>query len=461
MCTIKKNNAWGGRAMKRHMMLGGLLAAALAPAALAAGQPVHDNWVGSWGYVSAPLPPGLTPVLTIPAPVSTAIPLGAVPPAPASAPAPPPAFQPLLDNPGGVPVDTAATDLTNATVRQAVRLSAGGKRLRLRISNEGGADALTLGSVHVGEAGPDGSIVPGSDRVVTFDGRPGVVAPASSPILSDPIDLVTRPLEKLYVSIHAPGVLSPRAPRTLYQYVAGRPGDTTAEAQLPQARLARVPALVTLVEVDAAPATNVVVTLGDSITEGATSTGNAFRSWPDRLAERIAGRNWAVVNAGISGNRMLRYGAGPTALARFDRDVLSVPGVKAVILMEGINDIGRGFSPVGATEPVTLEALEAADKQIIARAHEKGLRVIGATLTPYQGASYASPAGEAVREALNQWIKTSGAFDGFIDFAPVVADPNAPLAFAAQYNTRDHLHPNDAGYRAMGDAIDLAVITGK
>ena len=310
--------------------------------------------------------------------------------------------------------------------------------------------ALTLDSVHVGEAGPDGSIVPGTDRVVTFDGRPGVTAPASSPILSDPIDLVTRPLEKLYISIHAPGVLSPRAPRTLYQYVAGRPGDATSEAQLPQARLARAPALVTLVEVDSPVATNVVETLGDSITEGATSTGNAFRSWPDRLAERIAGKNWAVVNAGISGNRLLRYGAGPTALARFDRDVLSVPGVKAIIVMEGINDIGRGFSPVGATEPATLEALEAADKQIIARAHEHGIRVIGATLTPYQGAAYASPEGEAVREAYNQWIKTGGAFDGVIDFAPVVADPNAPLAFAAQFNTRDHLHPNDTGYRGHG-----------
>jgi lysophospholipase L1-like esterase len=447
----------------RMMLLGGLSALALAPAALAAAPPLHDNWVGSWGFVSAPLPPGLTPTVTIPAPVSTAVPMGALPPAPASPPpaALPPAFQPLLDNPGGVPVDIASTDLTNVTVRQAVRLSAGGRRLRLRLSNEGGADALTLDSLHVGEAGPDGSIVPGSDRVVTFDGHAGVTAPASSPILSDPIDLPTRALEKLYISIHAPGVLSPRAPRTLYQYVAGRPGDATAQAQLPQARLARVPALVTLVEVDASVPTGVVVALGDSITEGATSTGNAFRGWPDRLAERIAGKNWAVVNAGISGNRLLRYGAGPTALARLDRDVLSVPGVKAVILMEGINDIGRGFSPVGATEPATLEALKAADKQIIARAHEKGLRVIGATLTPYQGASYASPAGEAVREALNEWIRTSGAFDGVIDFSPVVADPNAPLAFAAQYNTRDHLHPNDNGYKAMGDSIDLTVITGK
>ncbi len=444
--------------MTFRTVLGGLIAASLAQTASAAPPPAHEVWIGSWGYVSAPLPPGVTPAPAVFAPAPVAVPLGALPVPSATAPPPP---QPLLDNPGGIPVDVAATDLSNVTVRQAVRLSAGGKRLRLRISNEGGADALTLGAVHVGEAGPDGAIIPGSDRIVTFDGRTGVTAPASSPILSDPIDLPTRPLEKLYVSIHVPGAIAARAPRALFQYVAGTPGDMTAEGQLPQARLKRVTAYVTLVEVQSAEATSVVVALGDSITEGATSTGNAFRSWPDRLAERLVDRPWAVVNAGVSGNRLLRYGTGPTALARLDRDVLSVPGVKAIILLEGINDIGRGFTRTGPTEPVTVEALEAADKQIIARAHEKGLRVIGATLTPYEGAAYASPDGEAAREALNQWIKSSGAFDGVIDFAAAVADPEAPLALAPQFNIRDHLHPNDAGYKAMGDAVDLAVITGR
>ncbi len=211
--------------------------------------------------------------------------------------------------------------------------------------------------------------------------------------------------------------------------MAGAGGDQTAAAQLPNARLMRVQAFVTEVETQTAAPANVVVTLGDSITEGATSTSNAFRGWPDRLAERLAGTGWGVVNAGISGNRLLRYGAGPTALARLDRDVLSVPGVKVIVLMEGINDIGRGFAPTGAREPITLEALEAADRQIIARAHEHGVRVIGATLTPYQGASYASPEGEGVRTALNQWIKTGGAFDGVIDFAPVVALASNPLTF--------------------------------
>jgi lysophospholipase L1-like esterase len=448
------------------MGLAAVLAAAASTAALAAPQPARTEWVGTWGFVSAPLPPGAPQPAAAPAPPAApapaVIPLGPPPSLPAPRPAapPPPAPQILIENPGNVPLQFAAPDLSNVTVRQVVRLSAGGKRLRIRLSNENGADALTLGAVHVGKVGPDGSIVPGTDRAVTFGGQANVTAPASSPILSDPIDLPTQDLDRLAISIYVPGEVAPRQPRTLFDYVAGAPGDQTAAAQLPQQKLLRVPAYVTLVEVEPTAATSVVVTLGDSITEGATSTSNAFRSWPDRLAERIAPNHWAVVNAGISGNRLLRYGAGPTALARLDRDVLSVPGVKTIILMEGINDIGRGFSPTGAREPVTLEALEAADQQIIARAHEHGIRVIGATLTPYQGASYASPEGEQVRQGLNQWIKTGGAFDGVIDFAAAVADSKDPLTIAAPYNIRDHLHPNDAGYKAMGDAVDLKLVMG-
>ena len=442
--------------------------AAVSTQALAAAAPA-PQWVGTWGYVSAPPAPGpAAPLAPPPAPPAAAAPQP-VPLGPTPAPVPPapprqapPAPQILIDNPGAVPVaGFNAPDMENVTVRQLVRVSVGGKRLRIRLSNEGGADALVLGSVHVGKAGPDGQVIAGSDRAVTFAGRPNVTAPAGSPVLSDPIDLPTADLDKLYISIHVPGAVGRGAARSLYDYVAGTPGDSTAAAQLPQQKLARAPAYVTLVEVETATPTNVVVALGDSITEGATSTANGFHSWPDRLAERIAGNHWAVVNAGISGNRLLRYGAGPTALARLDRDVLSVPGVKTIVLMEGINDIGRGFAPTGAREPVTLEALEAADLQVIARAHEHGIRVIGATLTPYQGATYASPEGEATRQALNTWIKTGGAFDGFSDFSAVVADKTNPLMIDAAYNIRDHLHPNDAGYKVMGDAVDLKVIAGK
>lgn len=433
------------------VMLGGLTCAAAAPSRMS-----DDNWIGVWGYVIAPPAPGPAPApFVLPTPPLT--PLGA-PAAPVTAPAPRVFPAPMIENPGNVPLDVTTPEIRNTTVRQLVRVSADGARLRLRFSNEDGADPLTVGSVHVGLAGADGTVVAGTDHAVTFDGQAGIVIPATAPALSDPIDLPTKALDRLYISVHVPGPMTLRAPRMLFQYVAATAGDFTGAASLPGVRLMRVPVLVTLVESQPMAPTGVLVTLGDSITEGAASTANAFRGWPDRLAERLAGHHWAVVNVGISGNRLLRYGAGPSALSRLDRDVLSVPGVKAIIVLEGINDIGRGFGTPNSTEPVTAEALEAADKQIIARAHEHHIRVIGATLTPYQGASYAAPAGEAAREALNTWIKTSGAFDAVIDFAPVVADPANPLTFAHAYNDRDHLHPNDAGYKAMGDAVDLAVL---
>jgi lysophospholipase L1-like esterase len=310
--------------------------------------------------------------------------------------------------------------------------------------------------VHVGAAGPDGSVLAGSDHIVTFDGHGAVTLPGGAPVLSDPVDLKVDALEKLVISIHVPGTLS-RAGHSLYQYVSGAAGDQTAAAQLPSQRIMRLPALVTQVEVDPVSANAVVVTFGDSITEGAQSTNNAFRGWPDRLAERLAAAksNWSVVNAGIGGNRLVRYGTGPNALARLDRDVFGVPGVKTVILLEGINDIGRGFTTQGSQDPVTLDALIAADKQIIERCHERGIKVIGALLTPYQGAGYASPAGEQVRTGLNNWIRTGGAFDGVVDFATPTADPANPLTFRADFNLRDKLHPNDAGYQAMANAIDL------
>ena len=319
---------------------------------------------------------------------------------------------------------------------------------------------LLVGAVHVAEADVDGRIVPGTDHAVTFDGARGVTIPASSPLLSDAVAMRVKALDRLLISIYVPGPV-PRTGRALYMYVTSTQGDNTAAASLPDAKLARVTAFATEVEVSADTPTGVIVTLGDSITEGTASTANAFRGWPDRLAERLAAahKNWAVVNAGIGGNRLLRYGSGPSALARLDRDVLSVPGVKAIILLEGINDIGRGFSPTGETQPVTAETLEAADKQIIARAHEHGVKVYGGLLTPYKGAAYASPAGEQVREALNAWIKNSGTFDGVIDFATATANPADPLTFATQFNERDHLHPNDAGYQAMANAIDLDMIT--
>jgi lysophospholipase L1-like esterase len=407
-----------------------------------------ERWIGAWGFVPIPLPPG-APFQPVANP--SVIPLAGGQAMPVT---PPPPTPPLLDNPGNVPVVIPDSDPSNVTIRQLVRVAVAGKRIRLRLSNEDGSEALTLGAVHVGAAGPDGSLIAGSDHIVTFDGKNGITVPASAPLLSDPIDLKVEALEKLVISVHIPGPFS-RIGHGLFQYVAGVPGDHTAAAGLPGERLMRLPALVTEVDVDPVTADSVIVTLGDSITEGALSTANAFRGWPDRLAERLASAHsrWSVVNTGIGGNRLLRYGAGPSALARLDRDVLSVPGVKAIILLEGINDIGRGFFP--PTEPVTADALIAADKQIIERAHARGIKVYGATLTPYKGAHYFMPDGERVREAVNAWIKTGGAFDGVVDFAPSVADRSDPTTFDLNFNLNDKLHPNDAGYQAMANVIDL------
>ncbi len=426
-------------------LAGALILGASAQAAPAA----RETWIGAWGFVPTPLPPGVTPALPVAS--STLIPMsGGVAVSATLVPVTPP----LLDNPGNLPLAMADSDPTNVTIRQLVRVVVAGKRIRLRFSNEGGSDTLSLGSVHVGAAGPDGSVVAGSDRIVTFGGNAAITIPASAPLLSDSIDLKVDALEKLVISLHIPGPFS-RMGHSVFQYVAGVPGDHTAAASLPSPRLMRLPALVTEVDVDPVSADSVIVTLGDSITEGALSTANAFRGWPDRLAERLAAAHskWSVVNTGIGGNRLLRYGTGPSALARLDRDVLSVPGVKAIILLEGINDIGRGFYP--PTEPVTAEALIAADQQIIARAHARGIKVYGATLTPYKGAHYFMPDGERVREAVNAWIKTGGAFDGVVDFAPSVADKSDPTTFDLNYNLNDKLHPNDAGYQAMANAIDL------
>lgn len=424
-----------------------ILATALILAAGAGSASARENWVGAWGFAVVPPPPGIA----MPVPPPALVPLAALP----AGPTPPPM---LVENPGNVPIALLSSDPANVTIRQLVRVSASGNRIRLRFTNEGGSDVLPLGAVHVGLAGPDGSILPGSDRIVTFDGMRAVTIPAGAPLLSDPVDLPVKALDRLLISSYLPATAA-RTGHSLLQYVSGVAGDETGAPQLPAQRLARLTALVSEVDVDAASANSVVVCLGDSITDGATSTANAFRSYPDRLAERLAaGGKWAVVNVGIGGNRLLRFGTGPNALARLDRDVLSVPGVKAIILLEGINDIGQGLKTTGVQDPVSLEALIAADKQLIQRAHDHGIKVIGATLTPYQGAGYSSPAGEQVRTGLNNWIKTGGAFDGVVDFAAATADPANPLAFRPGFNISDKLHPNDAGYRAMGDAVDLNLL---
>jgi lysophospholipase L1-like esterase len=396
-----------------------------------------DTWLGAWGYPSVPVP-----ATAKPKPVTH----------PVNVPVPPL----LIDNPGGVALADAPSGLGNVTVRQLVRVASGGKRIRLHFSNEDGDEALAIGAVHIAKAGSDGAALPGTDHTVRFDGKSDVIIPTSAPYDSDPIDMEVGALDRMIISVWLPGAAR-QTGHMLYHYVAGEPGDQTAAASLPKQNLMRIPALVTRVDVAAGEGHGAIVALGDSITEGAHSTVSAFRSWPDRLAERLAARHatWSVVNQGIGGNRLVRHVTGPNALARMDRDVLAVPGAKIVIVMEGINDIGRTFTPEAEQEPSTLEQLEGVVRQIVARAHDRGLTVWGATLTPYEGAHYYMPAGGELRAAFNDWIRNSHVFDRVLDFDQVLRDPAHPNRMDARFDSGDHLHPNDAGYAAIADAVPL------
>lgn len=443
------------RYLAAALVLMGMGAAAAAPhhhhAAPVRHRESAETWLGAWGYPATPLQPGKPDPDTTP---------------PNPPPVVPAALLPVTDA-APTKVEVVPTnqtpDLKNVTLRQIVRVSAGGSQLRLRLSNEAGTDPLPIGTVHVAEAGEDGAIVPGTDHIVTFDGgQISTTVPQSAPYYSDPVAMRVKPLQRLAVSVYLPGPVA-RNFHSSWNYVSDY-GNRSSETALTGVRLIRTPAYVTGVDVAPDTARYAVVTLGDSITEGAASSINAFKGWPDRLAERLAadkaGRNWSVVNAGIGANRLLHAMTGPDVPARLDRDVFAVPGVKKIILLEGINDIGRPFQGGFEFEgPLSVEQLIAVDKQVIVRAHARGIKVVGATLTPYEGAHYYDPKGEAMRSALNQWIKTSGAFDGVIDFDAVVRDPAHPTAIKPGFNKYDHLHPNDAGYKAMADAIDLSLIT--
>ncbi|HXY32705.1 MAG TPA: SGNH/GDSL hydrolase family protein [Planctomycetaceae bacterium] len=278
------------------------------------------------------------------------------------------------------------------------------------------------------------------------------------PKLGDLVISVFIPGEATTPTIHLTGLHT--------TYISKQTGDLTGASAIGDAQTVQLWYWISAVDVDAPPKSGVIVAFGDSITDGATSTPDTNRSWPSQVAERLAANkataNLAIVNEGISGNRLLNDGAGVSALARFDRDVLSQPGVKWLIVLEGINDIGIGGRP-GAEPPdaVTAEDIIAAHKQIIERAHTHGIKVIGATLTPYVGAAYATDQGEEMREAVNQWIRTSHAYDAVIDFDAAVQDPANPKQIRPAYNIRDHLHPNDDGYKAMAAAVDLSIFKSK
>jgi lysophospholipase L1-like esterase len=365
--------------------------------------------------------------------------------------------------------------LADVTLRQVVRLSGGGRRVRIRFTNEFGTAPVTIGAARVGLAAPGGGVRAGSERVLTFSGAPAVTVPAGAPILSDPGDLPLPALATLSISLYLPGRVETCTCHDPAMDTGWTiPGDAVAAPTLPEnAQVLPVRALISAVELLPDTPAKAIVVVGDSRTDGAGSTQDTHHSWPELLAERLAGRGAPgyVSNQGISGNRMLNDGIGAAVLARFDRDVLATPGLGHVVISVGANDIGISFAPrnddgpladflkMFPGAPVTTDDVIAGYRQLIARARERGVRVHATTIAPYEGAEIYTPEGESARQTVNAWIRTSGAFDAVLDFDAIWHDPDRPSQIRADFHAGDHLHGNDAGYQALADSIDLSLFS--
>ena len=363
----------------------------------------------------------------------------------------------------GDPWHTVPT-LVDSTLREIVHTSVAGRQLRIRLSNEFGIEPLRIAAASVALSAGQSAIDAGSLHQLAFGGSPSIVIPPGAEVLSDTVPMATPAFANLAISIYLPlqqvsdGSVHSSAQQD--NYIAT--GNHVQDASLTAPVVVDSWYFVKGVDVDpVAPKAASVVAFGDSITDGAYATENANHRWPDYLAVRLHNNpstaHLAVLDEGIGGNCILIHCVASNALARFDRDVLAQAGVKYMIVLEGINDIGALHDPNRPDYRLTAEDLEQGLSQLVARAHEQGIKVFGATLTPYKGAGYFTEKGEQIREALNQWILTSGVFDGTIDFDKATRDPANPLVFAAQYDSGDHLHPKDAGYSAMADAIDLGL----
>jgi lysophospholipase L1-like esterase len=367
------------------------------------------------------------------------------------------------------PGTAARRGFADQTIREIVRSTIGGSAARIELSNAYGSAPLTVGGASIAAAGTGAAVGTDGTHELTFGGRSGVVIPPGAEAISDPVALTVRPLERLAVSLYLPRRTGPATQHLLARattYVGG--GDRAGQ---PDAGgfAARTASWYFLSALDVlAPRRDLgaVVALGDSITDGVGARNDAYDRWTDDLADRLGRRaaaSLAVVDEGIGGNRVLNNSpcCGENALARFGRDVVARLRARVVILLEGINDIGFARQSSARTRPhtdVSAAEIIAGYEQLIAEAHAHGLRIFGATLTPFRGARYWSAAGEAKREAVNRWIRTSGAFDGVIDFARAVADPRDRQRLAPRYDSGDHLHPNAAGYRAMAATIDPAAL---
>jgi lysophospholipase L1-like esterase len=363
----------------------------------------------------------------------------------------------------------APEEMTDATIRQIVHLSIGGTELRVHLSNAFGTEPLHFTSVHIARplSAASAAIDPASDHALTFSGRSDVTVPAGAGYISDPINYPVAALSSLAITFHldeAPARETghPGSRATSY-YVHS---DQVASPDLKGAKTVDHWYQLSGVDVLAGPDAASIIALGDSITDGHASTTNGNDRWTDVLAARLQGsaatRDIGVLNEGIGGNHLLIDGLGPNALARFNRDVLAQAGVRWLIVFEGVNDLGgltREGEVSAAAHAQLVERIEAAYQQIITRAHAHGIRVIGATITPYMGSDYYHPDArdEADRQAVNAWIRAPGHFDAVLDFDEAMRDPKQPDRLRPDYDCGDHLHPSPAGYRAMGEAVPLSL----
>jgi lysophospholipase L1-like esterase len=419
-----------------------------------ASAPDGSRWVGTWNAAS-------TARVDLPTPSTPAVAAHDEPL--------PPAVAAVAPNQQLAVGGQSPLHFDNQTLRQIVHLTLGGSRFRVVLTNTFGTAPLTVGAARVALRDHDASIKSGSGRALTFGDRSEVAIPAGAILVSDPVDLVAPAFADLAIDLYLPGNTAvASSPVTIHpaswqtNYVSP-PGNHAGAVTMPvQTTTAyrRSDGLVTAswfflarVEVVAPRDADVVVALGDSITDGTASTIDTNNRWPDHLARRLAGAgiSMAVLNAGIGGNRVLAEGNGPSALARFDRDVVAQPGVTHAIVLEGINDIGQARQQAlpGSAD------LIAAHRQLIERAHAHGIKIYGATLTPFEGAAYWTAEGEAKRQALNEWIRTGRAYDAVFDFDAAVRDPNRATKLQARYDSGDHLHLNAAGYQAIAGSIDL------
>ena len=419
------------------LVLAGALAAGVAHAAGPAAarpstaHPARTTWVGSWGSVPTTVPPAST------------------------------------------------TMFSNQTIRQTVHLSIGGSALQVRFSNEFGTAPLVIGEAHVGLAAgsqPSRSVAPGSDRRLSFAGHVSATVPAGAPLLSDPVRLAVRPGADLVVSLYLP-----RPTRATTTHAFAFQDNVVAAGNVTGSRTVTPTAtfgqwwFLSGVSVAAPARDGAVVALGDSITDGANTTPNTNSRWPDVLARRLQAtpglRGLGVLNEGISGNRLLHdpnplpgSGAdafaaqfGESALRRFDRDVSSQPGARYVIVLLGVNDLGHPGTIAPESERVTPADLIAGYQQVIDRAHQQGMLVFGGTITPFANDTFGfdTPTNRAARLVVNRWIRTSGAYDGVVDFDAALRDPADPERIRPEFDSGDHLHPNDAGAAALANAVPL------